>query len=70
MLAACSSPFQEQRTVPMATPSTSFHRDTTADEVLAGIDLHGKTYLITGGTSGLGQETARALAARVRPSAW
>jgi NAD(P)-dependent dehydrogenase (short-subunit alcohol dehydrogenase family) len=48
----------------MATPSTSFHRDTTADEVLAGIDLHGKTYLITGGTSGLGQETARALAAR------
>jgi NAD(P)-dependent dehydrogenase (short-subunit alcohol dehydrogenase family) len=36
----------------------------TADEVLAGIDLSGRTVFITGANSGLGQETARALAAR------
>ncbi|MEU8225249.1 SDR family NAD(P)-dependent oxidoreductase [Kribbella sp. NPDC048915] len=34
----------------------------TADEVLAGVDLSGRTVLITGGASGLGLETARALA--------
>ena len=32
-------------------------------EVLAGIDLSGKTMLVTGANSGLGTETARALAA-------
>ena len=36
----------------------------TADEVLEGKDLSGRTVLVTGGYSGLGQETARALAAR------
>ena len=36
----------------------------TADEVLSDIDLHGKRYLITGVTAGLGTETARALVAR------
>ena len=35
----------------------------TASEVLAGHDLSGKTALVTGGTSGIGTETARALAA-------
>jgi NAD(P)-dependent dehydrogenase (short-subunit alcohol dehydrogenase family) len=35
----------------------------TALEVIAGIDLAGKTALITGGYSGLGTETVRALAA-------
>ena len=44
-------------------PRTQFGADTTADEVLDGIDLSGKTALITGGTSGLGAESARALAA-------
>src|SRR5580693_6847152 len=35
----------------------------TADEVLSGIDLHGKRILITGVSAGIGVETARALAA-------
>jgi NAD(P)-dependent dehydrogenase (short-subunit alcohol dehydrogenase family) len=36
----------------------------TTDEVLAGKDLSGRTVFITGASSGLGQETARAMAAR------
>lgn len=36
----------------------------TADEVLEGKDLKGRTVLVTGGYSGLGQETARAMAAK------
>jgi NAD(P)-dependent dehydrogenase (short-subunit alcohol dehydrogenase family) len=36
----------------------------TADEALEGLDLSGRTFLVTGGYSGLGQETARALAAK------
>lgn len=36
----------------------------TADEVLEGQDLSGRTILVTGGYSGLGHETARALAAK------
>ena len=41
-----------------------FGATTTADEVLEGKDLSGKTAFITGGYSGLGQETARAMAAK------
>lgn len=41
-----------------------FGRESTTDEVLAGIDLSGRTVLVTGANSGLGQETARAMAAR------
>ena len=42
----------------------SFDSKTTADQVLEGIDLSGKLALVTGASSGLGVETARALAAR------
>lgn len=37
---------------------------TTTDDVLEGIDLHGRTILVTGGTTGLGFETVRALASK------
>ena len=32
----------------------------TTDEVLSGIDLHGKRILVTGVSAGIGVETARA----------
>jgi len=41
-----------------------FGHDTTTDEVLDGIDLRGRRALVTGGSSGLGAETARALASK------
>jgi NAD(P)-dependent dehydrogenase (short-subunit alcohol dehydrogenase family) len=43
---------------------SAFGAKTTTDEALDGIDLTGKTVLITGGTSGLGAETARAMASK------
>jgi NAD(P)-dependent dehydrogenase (short-subunit alcohol dehydrogenase family) len=42
----------------------AFGADTTTEEVLAGIDLSGKRAIVTGASSGLGEETARALASR------
>lgn len=42
----------------------AFGHDTTTDEVLEGIDLTGKTALVTGASGGLGAETARALASK------
>jgi NAD(P)-dependent dehydrogenase (short-subunit alcohol dehydrogenase family) len=41
--------------------SYGFH--TTTDEVLDGVDLSGKSVLVTGASAGLGEETTRALAA-------
>lgn len=42
---------------------SAFGHSSTADDVLAGKDLSGLTVFITGANSGLGQETARAMAA-------
>lgn len=46
----------------MARIRTRFGPRTTADEVVAGVDLHGRRAVVTGGASGIGIETARSLA--------
>jgi NAD(P)-dependent dehydrogenase (short-subunit alcohol dehydrogenase family) len=43
-------------------PTTPFGHDTTAAEVISGVDLTGKRAVVTGAASGIGVETARALA--------
>ncbi|WP_315837428.1 SDR family NAD(P)-dependent oxidoreductase [Bradyrhizobium prioriisuperbiae] len=40
----------------------NFGAKSTADDVLSGVNLHGKRFLVTGASSGIGLETARALA--------
>jgi NAD(P)-dependent dehydrogenase (short-subunit alcohol dehydrogenase family) len=40
---------------------SGFSRRSTAREVLAGVDLSGRNYIVTGGYSGIGIETVRAL---------
>ena len=49
---------------PAGVPLSAFDRHSTAEEVSQGIDLSGKTALITGATSGLGLETMRVLSMR------
>ena len=42
---------------------SEFGKSTTTDEVLEGMDLTGRRFVITGAATGLGRESARALAA-------
>jgi NAD(P)-dependent dehydrogenase (short-subunit alcohol dehydrogenase family) len=58
-LAADGSP---RRLVVMTPITTPFGFSSTAAEVVAGIDLTGKRAIVTGASSGIGIETARALA--------
>jgi NAD(P)-dependent dehydrogenase (short-subunit alcohol dehydrogenase family) len=44
--------------------TTTFNAESTAEEVLAGVDLKAKRFLVTGAASGIGRETARALVTR------
>lgn len=46
-----------------STITTPFGFESTADEVLQGVDLHGKRAIVTGASSGIGIDTARVLAA-------
>ncbi|TCC53051.1 SDR family NAD(P)-dependent oxidoreductase [Kribbella capetownensis] len=46
----------------MSRITTPFGHDSTAAEVIAGVDLTGRRGVVTGGASGIGVETARALA--------
>src|ERR1700709_2113559 len=47
----------------MSRITSPFSYESTAAEAIAGIDLSGKRAIVTGGASGIGVETARALAA-------
>ena len=53
---------EENTLTPQRKIGSGFGRDSTAAEVIAGIDLTGRTAIVTGGYSGLGLETVRAFA--------
>src|ERR1700743_1884358 len=42
--------------------TTRFDGSSTAEQVIAGVDLHGVRAVVTGASSGIGAETARVLA--------
>ena len=48
---------------PQVPMGSGFNSASTAAEIVRGIDLRGKTAIVTGGYSGLGRETARELRA-------
>lgn len=49
---------------PRISPPSQFTATSTSDEVLQGIDLNGTVAVVTGAASGIGSETARALASK------
>lgn len=53
---------EESRVTPQHPIASGFGHGSTAAEVIAGLDLAGKTAIVTGGYSGLGLETVKALA--------
>lgn len=59
---AAPGPDRRAANHPSARSSVRFGAHSTALEVVEGIDLHGRTALVTGASSGIGVETARALA--------
>ncbi len=63
-LGACAEPGSDSFTAPEGVELGPFGADSEAEEVTAGLDLTGKTALVTGATSGLGYETMRILALR------
>lgn len=63
--AGCSNTVHtNHRARPSGVPVSSFDASSTAEEVSVGLDLSGRTALVTGATSGLGLETLRVLALR------
>jgi NAD(P)-dependent dehydrogenase (short-subunit alcohol dehydrogenase family) len=59
-----STKVAQEAAMPASTPAapSAFDATSTTDDVLAGVDLAGRRAVVTGGASGLGAETARALA--------
>lgn len=64
LVAGCGNPDAQKVVRPAGVPVSAFGADSTALEVTEGIDLTGKTALITGCNSGLGYETMRVLSLR------